>query len=300
MKRFPNGVDHDFFHQKRVPENHPPYVDEQYVEFPSGHSTVFAIVDNAAALAWVANLGCIELHTWHSRVPDIERPDYLLIDLDPTFEGQWRHVRKIALVVKDVMDDLGLKSFPKRPGRPGCTSSRRSSLSSAFPRCGGWRSRWRRRSSGGSATSGWRRRPGRWPTGWASSSTTARTRVTGRLRRRTRSGRFLTRGICAARLGRGRDREGGAFHADHDAQADRRGRRPDQGHVALQAKPEAALREARSRARRPEQGRERSRRAAGRRWKATRAANLAGPPSRRLYAAPRSDSTVGSPRRRGG
>jgi bifunctional non-homologous end joining protein LigD len=102
-----------------VPENHPAYVDEQYVEFPSGHSTVFAIVDNAAALAWVANLGCIELHTWHSRVPDIERPDYLLIDLDPTFEGQWRHVRKIALVVKDVMDDLGLKSFPKTSGSTG-------------------------------------------------------------------------------------------------------------------------------------------------------------------------------------
>ena len=119
MKRFPNGVDHDFFHQKRVPENHPPYVDEQYVEFPSGHSTVFAVVDNAAALAWVANLGCIELHTWHSRVPDIERPDYLLIDLDPTFEGQWRHVRKIALVVKDVMDELGLKSFPKTSGSTG-------------------------------------------------------------------------------------------------------------------------------------------------------------------------------------
>ena len=119
MKRFPNGVDHDFFHQKRVPENHPPYVDEQYVEFPSGHSTVFAMVDNAAALAWVANLGCIELHTWHSRVPEIERPDYLLIDLDPTFEGQWRHVRNIALVVKDVMDDLGLKSFPKTSGSTG-------------------------------------------------------------------------------------------------------------------------------------------------------------------------------------
>jgi bifunctional non-homologous end joining protein LigD len=119
MKRFPNGVDDEFFHQKRVPENHPPYVDEQYVEFPSGHSTVFAIVDNAAALAWVANLGCIELHTWHSRVPDIERPDYLLIDLDPTFDGQWKHVRKIALVVRDVMNELGLKSFPKTSGSTG-------------------------------------------------------------------------------------------------------------------------------------------------------------------------------------
>jgi bifunctional non-homologous end joining protein LigD len=119
MKRFPNGVDSDFFHQKRVPENHPPYVDEHYVEFPSGHSTVFAIVDNAAALAWVANLGCVELHTWNSRVPDIERPDYLLIDLDPTFDGQWPQVRKIALVVKEVMDELGLKGFPKTSGSTG-------------------------------------------------------------------------------------------------------------------------------------------------------------------------------------
>jgi bifunctional non-homologous end joining protein LigD len=80
---------------------------------------VFAVVDNAAALAWVANLGCVELHTWHSRVPEIERPDYLLIDLDPTFEGQWPHVRKIALVVKEVMDELGLRSFPKTSGATG-------------------------------------------------------------------------------------------------------------------------------------------------------------------------------------
>ncbi len=83
MVRYPNGVDGDFFHQKRVPA-HPEYVGEQFVQFPSGHSTVFALIDNAAALAWVINLGCIELHTWHSRVPEIEKPDYLLIDLDPT------------------------------------------------------------------------------------------------------------------------------------------------------------------------------------------------------------------------
>jgi DNA primase len=75
MKRFPNGVDGEFFHQKRVPAKHPAFVDEVFVQFPSGHSTVFAIVDNVAALAWVANLGCI-LHTWSSRVPEIEKPDY--------------------------------------------------------------------------------------------------------------------------------------------------------------------------------------------------------------------------------
>jgi bifunctional non-homologous end joining protein LigD len=119
MKRFPNGVTGDFFHQKRVPANHPEYVDEVFVQFPSGHSTVFAIVDNAAALAWVANLGCIELHTWASRVPEIEKPDYLLIDLDPTTDGQWPFVREIALVVREVMDELGLRSYAKTSGATG-------------------------------------------------------------------------------------------------------------------------------------------------------------------------------------
>jgi DNA ligase D len=119
MKRFPNGVEGEFFHQKRVPANHPEYVDEVFVQFPSGHSTVFAIVDNAAALVWVANLGCIELHTWASRVPEIEQPDYVLIDLDPTTDGQWPFVREIALVVREVMDELGLRSYPKTSGATG-------------------------------------------------------------------------------------------------------------------------------------------------------------------------------------
>src|SRR3954470_1334579 len=118
MKRYPNGVEGEFFHQKRVP-SHPDFVGELFVQFPSGHSTVFAVVDNAAALAWVINLGCIELHTWHSRVDDIERPDYLLIDLDPTVDGQWPYVRQIALVVKQVMDELGLASYPKTSGATG-------------------------------------------------------------------------------------------------------------------------------------------------------------------------------------
>jgi len=118
MKRFPNGVEGDFFHQKRVPA-HPDFVDEKFVRFPSGHTTVFAVVDNAAALAWVVNLGCIELHTWHSRVDDIERPDYLLIDLDPSEGNPWELVREVALVVKTVMDDLGLASYPKTSGATG-------------------------------------------------------------------------------------------------------------------------------------------------------------------------------------
>jgi DNA ligase D len=119
MKRYPNGVNGDFFHQKRVPAKHPEYVDEVFVRFPSGHSTVFAVLDDAAGLAWVANLGCIELHTWHSRVPEVERPDYMLIDLDPTNDGQWPYVREIALLVCAVLDELGLRSYPKTSGATG-------------------------------------------------------------------------------------------------------------------------------------------------------------------------------------
>jgi bifunctional non-homologous end joining protein LigD len=118
MVRYPHGVEGEFFHQKRVPA-HPEYVGEQFVQFPSGHSTVFALIDNAAALAWVINLGCIELHTWHSRVPEIEKPDYLLIDLDPSRDGQWPYVRQIALVVREVMEELGLVAYPKTSGATG-------------------------------------------------------------------------------------------------------------------------------------------------------------------------------------
>ncbi len=119
MVRYPNGVEGEFFHQKRVPAKHPPYVEEFFVQFPSGHSTVFAVLDSKSALAWVTNLGCIELHTWHSRVPEIEKPNYLLIDLDPTVDGQWPYVRGIAAVVHDVLDELGLASYPKTSGATG-------------------------------------------------------------------------------------------------------------------------------------------------------------------------------------
>jgi bifunctional non-homologous end joining protein LigD len=119
MVRYPNGVEGDFFHQKRVPSGHPDFVGEQFVQFPSGHSTVFAVLDNKRALEWVINLGCIELHTWHSRVPEIEKPDYLLIDLDPSRDGQWPYVRRIALVVHEVMEELGLAAYPKTSGATG-------------------------------------------------------------------------------------------------------------------------------------------------------------------------------------
>jgi bifunctional non-homologous end joining protein LigD len=119
MKRYPDGVDGFFFYQKRVPRPHPDWLDTVHIRFPSGRSADFPVVDDAAGLAWIANLGCIELHTWHSRVDDVERPDYLLIDLDPSEGNPWSHVREIAMVVKGVMDELGLVSFPKTSGATG-------------------------------------------------------------------------------------------------------------------------------------------------------------------------------------
>src|SRR6266536_6211777 len=119
MKRYPDGVDGFFFYQKRVPVPHPDWLDTFRIRFPSGRSADFPVVADAAGLAWIANLGCIELHTWHSRIDDIERPDYLLIDLDPSEGNPWAHVREIAMVVKEVMDELGLPSFPKTSGATG-------------------------------------------------------------------------------------------------------------------------------------------------------------------------------------
>ena len=119
MKRYPDGVEGFFFYQKRVPVPHPDWLDTVHITFPSGRAADFPVVENAAGLAWIANLGCIELHTWHSRVDDIERPDYLLIDLDPSEGNPWSHVREIALVVREVMDELGLASFPKTSGATG-------------------------------------------------------------------------------------------------------------------------------------------------------------------------------------
>jgi bifunctional non-homologous end joining protein LigD len=120
MLRYPDGVDGFFFYQKRVPNPHPDWLETVHIVFPgSGRTADFPVVTDAAGLAWIANLGCIELHTWHARVTDVERPDYLLIDLDPTEGNPWELVPEIAMVVKEVMDELGLASFPKTSGATG-------------------------------------------------------------------------------------------------------------------------------------------------------------------------------------
>src|SRR3989441_8283730 len=119
MKRHPNGVEGDFFYQKRVPNPHPDWLETVHINYPSGNEVDFPVINDPAGLAWLANRGCIELHTWHSRVDAVTKPDYLLIDLDPSEGNPWSHVREIALAGKQVMDELGLPSYPKTSGVTG-------------------------------------------------------------------------------------------------------------------------------------------------------------------------------------
>jgi DNA ligase D-like protein (predicted polymerase) len=120
MKRYPNGAEADFFYQKRVPEPHPDWLETVRITFPRFNRTAdFPVVNDAAALAWIVNLGCIDLNTWPSRVEHVEQPDYLLIDLDPSEGNPWESVRLIAVAVGEVMDELGLTGFPKTSGATG-------------------------------------------------------------------------------------------------------------------------------------------------------------------------------------
>jgi DNA ligase D-like protein (predicted polymerase) len=120
MKRYPNGAEGDFFYQKRVPEPHPDWLETVRITFPRfGRTADFPVVNDAASLVWIVNLGCIDLNTWPSRVGHVERPDYLLIDLDPSEGNPWEAVRLIAVVVGEVMDELGLAGFPKTSGATG-------------------------------------------------------------------------------------------------------------------------------------------------------------------------------------
>ena len=119
MLRYPDGVDGFRFYQKRVPEPHPDWLETVHIKFPSGRTADFPVCNDAASLAWIVNLRCIDLHTWRSRVDDVERPDELLIDLDPSDGNPWEYVQEIAVVVKAVLDELGLASFPKTSGATG-------------------------------------------------------------------------------------------------------------------------------------------------------------------------------------
>jgi bifunctional non-homologous end joining protein LigD len=119
LKRFPNGAAGDYFFQKRAPTSLPPYVRTVELSFPSGRTADEVVVSNGAALAWVANLGCIDLNPHPVRDDDLEHPDELRVDLDPGPGVPWGAVREVAMVVRDVLVDHGLTGWPKTSGSRG-------------------------------------------------------------------------------------------------------------------------------------------------------------------------------------
>src|SRR6202522_704393 len=119
LKRFVNGAEAEAFYQKRAPEKRPPWLRTVILSFPSGRTAEEIIVDDAAALAWIVNLGCIELHPHPVRSGDLDHPDELRVDLDPGPGVSWADVRSVALEVKSFLEDMGLRGWPKTSGSRG-------------------------------------------------------------------------------------------------------------------------------------------------------------------------------------
>ncbi|MHB2021224.1 MAG: non-homologous end-joining DNA ligase [Candidatus Xenobia bacterium] len=119
LKRFPNGVGTEPFYQKRAPSNRPPWIQTATITFPSGRTADEVVVEEVATLAWVANLGCLDLNPWAVRIDDVDHPDELRVDLDPTPEAPFSMVRDVALGVREVLTENGLVGWPKTSGSHG-------------------------------------------------------------------------------------------------------------------------------------------------------------------------------------
>src|SRR5689334_4484049 len=119
LKRFVHGAEGEPFYQKRAPEKRPPWLRTVTLSSPSGRTAEEIVVDNAAGLAWIVNLGCIELHPHAVSTGDLDHPDELRIDLDPGPGVEWGDVRCVAMEVKALLDELGLRGWPKTSGSRG-------------------------------------------------------------------------------------------------------------------------------------------------------------------------------------
>ena len=119
LKRFVNGAEGEAFYQKRAPADHPSWIRTITLSFPSGRTAEELVVDDAAGLGWIVNLGCIELHPHPVRSRDLDHPDELRIDLDPGPGVTWSDVRTVALEVKSFLEEMGLRGWPKTSGSRG-------------------------------------------------------------------------------------------------------------------------------------------------------------------------------------
>jgi bifunctional non-homologous end joining protein LigD len=119
LKRFVDGAEGEFFFQKRAPESRPAWIDVAEIRFPSGRTAQEVVVRDAAQLAWVVNLGCIDLNPHPVRAGDLDHPDELRVDLDPVPGVPWDQLRTVAGVVREVLEAHGLFGWPKTSGSRG-------------------------------------------------------------------------------------------------------------------------------------------------------------------------------------
>jgi DNA ligase D-like protein (predicted polymerase) len=119
LKRYVNGAEGEAFYQKRAPAQRPAWLRTITLAFPSGRTAEEVVVDNAAGLVWIVNLGCIELHPHPVRSGDLNHPDELRVDLDPGPGVSWADVRTVSLEVKSFLEEMGLRGWPKTSGSRG-------------------------------------------------------------------------------------------------------------------------------------------------------------------------------------
>jgi len=119
LVRYPNGVGGEFFYQKRAPESRPTWIEVVSLKFPSGRSADEVVPRDAAALVWMANLACLELHPHPVRAEELDHPDELRVDLDPVPGVPWSQVREVARVADATLRDFGLRGWPKTSGSRG-------------------------------------------------------------------------------------------------------------------------------------------------------------------------------------
>jgi bifunctional non-homologous end joining protein LigD len=119
LKRYVDGAEGEAFYQKRAPEKHPDWVETVELRFPSGRAAREVVVRDAAQLLWIVNLACIDLNPHPVRADDLDHPDELRVDLDPVPGVPWDHLRRVALIVRDVLAEGGLTGWPKTSGSRG-------------------------------------------------------------------------------------------------------------------------------------------------------------------------------------
>ena len=119
LVRYPNGIGGEFFFQKRAPQARPPWIEVVTLRFPSGRTAEEVVPRDAAALVWMANLACLELHPHPVRTDDLDHPDELRVDLDPVPGVTWAQIQEVAGVVRATLADVGLVGWPKTSGSRG-------------------------------------------------------------------------------------------------------------------------------------------------------------------------------------